>query len=57
MYKKGDIVIYDICGQKRQVKILSEKITLAYNGGQGYKILLPDGGRIYVAEKNLYVKN
>jgi hypothetical protein len=56
MYKKGDFVIYDICGQKREVKILSGKVILAYNAGQGFKILLPDGKRIYASEKNLYVK-
>ena len=51
--KKNDIAIYVICGTARQVKILSGSVDLAYNNGIGYKILLPDGKKIYVSEKNL----
>jgi hypothetical protein len=51
--KKNDIAIYTICGTARQVKILSGSVDLAYNAGRGFKILLPDGGKIYASEKNL----
>ena len=52
--KKNDIAIYTICGTARQVKILSGKVVLAYNSGTGYKILLPDGSKIYASGKNLF---
>ena len=51
--KKNDIAIYTTCGQARQVKIISGKVNLAYNAGQGFKILLPDGGKIFISEKHL----
>jgi hypothetical protein len=52
--KKNDIVIYVICGTARRVKILSGSVDLAYKAGQGFKILLPDGGKIYASDKNLF---
>ena len=51
--KKNDIAIYTICGTARQVKIISGSVVLAYNYGTGYKILLPDGSKIYASDKNL----
>ena len=52
--KKNDIAIYTICGTARQVKIISGSVVLAYNSGTGYKILLPDGSKIYASDKNLF---
>jgi hypothetical protein len=57
MFKKGDNVIYTACRIEREVKIISNKVMLAYNGGYGYNIKFSDGNKYYVSEKSLSVKS
>jgi len=53
-FSKGDKVIYEAAGEKREVTISSkESSDLAYKGGKGWKIKLPDGQNMWVSESNL----